>query len=364
MKKLLIIILAAMTATLSACTGGQQVVYSPKSDYWRTETGALVDFSEVCVYDIALEPSDSSPVRMELDEGTYTTEISTATEDGSTCYVYTTHLETKGRYRAYDGNTETSVFEFSDNVTQTTYFTFNGGFSCKRSETDAVSTVPVNRNGVMDENGNRFVSLKYKYSIVYGEKNAEITFNIVGTDEEKAALADYFSLKDGYSGTYKKYNRRVNYIDSNIMELLPRTFDFSTEGSPEGLSYSFASIDALSLARRSMNLSAYTPDGSETAFETEDILNVYRAGTPLGTKEYNEEKGVYEDENGKFNYLLESTAVFNTRIRINETYSGSALLLRYISESPTNYRHYMYQKISALPYSMGTLVYTLSKINP
>ena len=143
-------------------------------------------------------------------------------------------------------------------------------------------------------------------------------------------LSKYFSLSDGETATFKKYNKG-NFIDSNMLFFAVRTFNFAEE-----LNYSFSSIDVLNTAKHSMTLSA-----SEVATVDPSAYNIKLHGTPT-------------EQN--------SAEIYKMKIGLNETYSGNSISCSYFSATE-KWRHTMFSMEATLPYKLGTLVYTLESLN-
>ena len=333
LKKFLIIAVSLMLTMLSAC-GGNTVTYNPEKPYWLDESefgSAVVDKTETCTYNLSFEPTEekysNKSVKFNLTEGSFSTTVEKAVYNDTPCYSYTTTCTVTGEYVVTEGEVKSGTF--TDVTTSTTYFLWKQGFQFLYSEQNAQSTLPVNATGVKDKNGNTFITIAYKTTITYGEKDAVATFNIL-SDKEKTA--SYFSLKDGAQTTYKKY-KKTNYVDSNMLYFVPRTFNFA-----EGLTYTFSSIDVLNSTKHSMKLSVSTEKASETISLEDSGLKI--SGAPA----------------------TENLTIYNLVVGINETYSGASVNCQYAEKTDT-WHHVMYKMKTSLPYSMGYLVYTLTEFD-
>jgi len=333
LKKFILIALSLIfTLSLAAC-GQETVTYNPENPYWMKEGsyGTTVDKSvnEVCIYDVtylaATEPSKT--LAAEIISGTYKTELTASTFDEKDCYLLTATLNVTGKYSALENGTAVDSVEFTDVTVNKTYFTWNNGIKTLCSIQQAESTLPANANGIVDDNGNRFVKIAFEAKIVYGDKNAETEFKIVGTEDEVAKMKPYFALEDGYKGTIKKYASK-NYIDSTMLFFAPRSFDFA-----EGLSYSFNSIASLEHKLHSMMLTTNT--------------------VPT----------VSVDVNVNYNgdAITKTEPAYQLDIKINETYKGQAITATYL-ENATSWHHFMYKLVTPLRYNTGYLVYTLKEV--
>lgn len=339
MKKFTVVIIAALIAMCSACTGNRSETFDPKIPAWLNESmyGTALDknFSETLVYDVSLTPSADAEIGAELS-GTYTAMLTAGSYEETDCYVLETRLEVTGKYTA--GGEEKAV---NDSDVTKTYFTYSGGFGFLGAEQQATSTLPVNSSGEPDGNGNRFVTISYETTTRYGERDAETTFHIVG---DKEAQDPYFNLDDGFEGKIKKYNRG-NYIDRNLLMFFGRCFEYK-----DSMYYSFSTVDVLANRKTAMRASALTEGEGDAATATKriDIKNLRKNGSYLGSA------------NGE-DYVLGAKDVFTMNVRIDETYGGNSLKLVYFADA-ASYHHYLYSAERVMPYSIGTMTYTLKEI--
>jgi len=333
LKKFLIIAVSLMLTLLTAC-GGNTVTYNPEKPYWLDVNdfgSAVIDMTETCKYNLSYEGVEEThsnkSIKFNLSSGSYVTTVKKDVYNDKPCYSYTTTCTVTGEYTVTEGGASSGTF--NDTTTSTTYFLWNEGFHFLYSEQSAQSTLPVNASGAEDKNGNTFITIAYKTTVTYGDKDAVATFSIL-SDKEKTA--SYFSLKDGAQTTYKKY-KKTNYVDSNMLYFVPRTFNFA-----EGLTYSFSSIDVLNSAKHSMRLYADSNKPSETIALADSGLKIN--GAPA----------------------TENLTVYNLEVGINETYSGASVTCQY-AEKTDAWHHVMYKMKTSLPYGMGYLVYNLTEFD-
>lgn len=334
MKKLLLIALTAIIALSFTACGQQPVTYSPANPYWLQEGnyGNVVDKNakEVCVYDVTFIPHATEPnasLTANFSAGTYTTELSASTYNDTDCYLLTSTLDVTGSYN-FANKEESDSVEFNDVSVNKTYFTWNNGITPLYSEQNAESTFPTTASGMQDAHGNRFITIKYKSTVTYGEKDATTTFEIVGTEDEIKNTTPYFALTNGFNGTIKKYNS-ANYVDSAMLFFAPRSFNFA-----EGLNYTFSSIALLEHKLHSMTLK------TNTAPTVSVNLNLKYNGADITTTE----------------------TAYQLDVALNGTYKGQAITATYL-ENATNLHHFMYKLTTPLLYNTGYLVYTLKEVN-
>lgn len=331
MKKLLLIILSLVTLLSFTACNNNAVVYNPEKPYWLDEKdfgNKVVTVNETAVYNITYKPFESpneNVICEFADNNTFTMTVVDTELDGVKCYLMTSTCIVSGSYTA-TANSE--KVEFTDTTVNKTWFTWNSGFEFIKSEQEAESTLPTNLTASPDKHGNRFIKIKYKTVVVYGDKNAESTFTITG--ENKETLANYFSLDDGETHTFKKYNKG-NYIDSNMLFFAVRTFNFA-----EDLNYSFSSIDVLNTAKHSLALSA-----SEVTTISPKGYGIKLHSIPT---------------------VQENAEIYKMKISIDETYSGNSITCSYFSETE-RWHHALFSMESPLPYKLGTLVYTLTSLS-
>ncbi len=342
MKKLLVILLSLTTLALAACGNNNTVVYKPEKPYWlhSSSYGNTVNAAtdELCCYTVThdSQAAVNKSVKVEYGASTYTTHLTAAKypdENGTDCYLLTVTYDINGTYTTIEDNPVTVAF--NDVTVNKIYFTWDSGIKTIYSEQTAQSTLPANSTATKDKYGNRFITLKYTTTVNYGSKNADTSFKINADGDEKANMANYFSLSDGYTATFKKYNKS-NFIDANLLAFAARTFDYA-----DGLSYSFQTIDVLANTTHSMALSAGEGSSSATDLKNLKLNGAFEGGM------------VNED------YILKAAA-YNLTFAINETYSGNAMICQYINEKPDTYHHMMSSMTTTLPYGLGELNYSLS----
>jgi len=334
LKKFFALFICLITVlSFASCRQQEVKTYTPDKAVWLPSGAAIesipADFKETCTYSVKLVAGDdvnkNVAANYDTTRSTLTTTIETVKypdENGQLHYLYTTTYDMYGSYTAKEGSVE-----FHDVTVNKTYFTWSGGIVPVYSEQTVQSTVPTLANGKKDEHGNVFSSLNYKVSITYGEE-AETKFEILGTDEEKAKNAPYYSLKNGHTSTIKRYNKN-NYVDVNTLFLFPRCFgQYSAE-----LSYYFSTVDVMGNALHSMSLIADSTVAADTSFITTSD------GMGLGA----------------------STDSCIMEITLNETYTGSSITCQYLN-NVSSAHNYLYELTTALPYNMGSLVYTLSSV--
>lgn len=352
MKKLVsLIAVFALTLSFAGCMGNNTVTYNPEAPYWQDDTAAAMPatFSEICNYSVDYAPlqekgNETVSVTLDKSGSYYKTTVAHDVLGEQSCSVLTVETRMKGEYSvksSEEGKTEPeAIFDFDDYSVSKTWFTWNGGIQVIKTVENSESTLPVNAIASEDKNGNRFIKLACKITTEYGDTDALTKVEITG-DKEKSA--PYFSLKDGYEGTFKKY-KSTNYVDRNMLAFALRTFNFDKD-----MTYSFSTIDVLGNKKHTMKYSVSATEPSEA------IKNLKQNGTPLGTP--------YTDESGS-GYVF-SPATFEMKIAVNETYGGTPMVCKYVTgEKKDNfYYHYMYTMTTNIPYSLGTYTYTLTSID-
>lgn len=356
---------AILLFAMTACGGAPTVTYSPSKPYWLEKenygTAVVSGFYEKCTYTLTHtqpeKPSDSLAVT--YGDSTYVTEVEATTHPatGEQCYLFTATYTVNGEYVTGEATGEEVItLPFTDVSVSKAYFNWNSGFKVISSEQVNNSTLPTSSAATTDKHGNRFVTTSYKTTVNYEEKNAVTSFEIL--NEDKAAAQNYFSLKDGFTSTFKKYNKS-NFIDATLLAFALRSFDYA-----DGLSYSFNTIDALGNSTQTM---AY----KHVETVTTSLKNVTHddSPTPYGTKKY-EDGGKYSeqidtdndgtnDTTKTYNYYLEQQG-YKIAIGINSTYSGSGMTCTYLASE--GFHHYMAEMVTTLPYGLGTMTYTLTDI--
>lgn len=350
LKKILLIILAAITAfSFTGCMSQDTVTYSPVAPYWQKDTAAAPSstFNETCLYTAEYVPLEggNSTVGIELDSDSYyKTTLTTATYKEEVCNLLTVETKMKGRYTLKTEGEQVEYFEFDDLSVSKTYFIWKGAIKVKYTEEEMQSTLPVNAAASEDEFGNKFIKLSCKITTEYGDEDAVTSFAITG-DKEKTS--HYFAISDGITFEIKKY-ASTNYVDRNMLAFALRTFDFATD-----LTYSFSTVDVLANKKHSMK---YTAKEQTTA---EEIKNVAVNGIGLGRK-VESENGAFTDGTTNYDTIL-STETYTMQIAVNETYGGSPMTCKYVSNK--EYYHYMYSLETVIPYSMGIYKYTLKSVD-
>ena len=344
-------LLAVFAVLLSAtgCSSNNVVTYNPVAPYWQDDISSALTstYSEVCTYSVDYAPLEERgniylTLTIDSENSYYKTTVKPATLGETSCALFTAETKVKGVYTVKNTDetqkTPEMTYEFDDYSVSKTWFNWNGGIHVLKTEEKLESSTPVVANGAEDKNGNRFVKLACTITTEYGDQDATTKLEI--TSDE--STASYFSLADGYEGTFKKY-KSSNYVDRNMLAFALRSFDFAKD-----LSYSFSTIDVLGNKKHSMK---YTCSSSETA---EEIKNLKENGVVLGKEN--------TDESGSF--FSFSPATYEMKIAVNETYGGTPLYCKYITGEKKDkyYYHYLYTMKTNIPYSLGTYTYTLKNI--
>ncbi|MBQ7164701.1 MAG: hypothetical protein IJR61_05165 [Clostridia bacterium] len=335
MKKLLIALIIFISAFSFAACSRQTVTYSPEKPYWLKKdsygNSVSAGFSETCRYSVTHKDAETPNANVTAeysDDCSYTVELTSVkypADGDSYKYLLTTTYDMRGKYII--GETE---YPFEDLTVYRTYFTWDSGFNFVYSEQEAQSTLPVNATGATDDKGNAVCKIGFRTTVTYEGNNATTTFNITEGDPS------YFALKDGFSSTFKKYNKN-NYIDTNLLSFAVRSFDFADE-----LNYSFSSIDALSNTKHNMQIKV-------NEATTINAKNLIIENAVVGSKQGDEDRILNQD-------------AYSVSVKLNETYNGTAMTCVYFKNADT-YHHYLYSMSTVLPYSLGSLEYTLVKVD-
>ncbi len=330
--------LALACLLLAGCgTGQQQKTYTPTFHNWRHGDAA---FKETCTYSVTYKPfADAEHANKSITVEYYpesaltvTVETVSGEAEHNADYKLTAVYALNGKYKLTSG---AKTLEFEDRVTNTVWFCVKSGvFAPVRSEQHAVSTVPTGANP--SDPATAFATLDYHYSIDYSDDEASSEF--VLDDKSDAA---YFNLADGEKKTADLGN---NFVDINMLFFFPRALE-----QEAAVSYSFTTIDVLGgTVSHNMAVAGQSLD----AVGLKNVVLTPSSVGYLGSAEI-------KDGEPTGDYVLSANAL-TLNVGLNETYNGSPITCTYIANK--NYYNYMSRMETALPFSIGSLVYDLARV--
>jgi len=325
-KRFLFLLIAAVSAFLCACTG-QTVTYELfEGSYWLNspeETSIPDKFSETCVYDVVFRQGSNSALTASFtDESNLTTTLSTEDIDGKKYYRFETSLTVKGEYN-YNGKS----VPVNDSVSSVCWFSgLNEKFYPLKS-TKSVASLGLTGS----EKQVSFYYTSYNQTIEYTGNKATVKVT-PGKEMPEELKSEELKVSDSpVSSTERVYDKiKSPYIDNELAFFFTRAAKLT-----EGFNATYTSIDALSQKNHSMRVSV----AQEKSKSEIKIANFAFAGGNPSERKF---------------------VCYKASIAINESFSGSPLVL-YLAG--TNDNNMLVSAETSLPYSIGTLVYTIRSFN-
>ena len=322
MKKVIISIILSifLIFTMVGC-GADGLDY--QGAYWHENSTGFIGFNETNVYSVEVvssKPSLSTEikneyVKLEIEKGEYVTNLKMLkNEEYGNYYVYTTTLDIKGKYVF-----ETQEYAFEDVVVTETLF---NGFSKDFSPISSKKTSTNSTTLLATSTGYDIVKASYEFIVEYGEKDATISRTIRNSLEEET--------KD--QTIIKKY-AKDNYIDNELLFLMPRAFKYDT-----AFTKNFNTIDAVDKRNISMYFTTANDKNGITVstFNTNYELN----GAPASDKD--------------------SLQAIMFSIGIDDTFKGRNIDAYYLIDQKTH-KHKMLCTYTYLNDNLGYLKYSLVK---
>ncbi len=322
MKRIIttVILSIFLAFTLSGCGKGT-LDYS--GAYWHEDSNGFVGYNETNVYNVEVvstKPSYSTEVKndyvkLEIEKGEYITNLKMLkSEEYGNYYSYSTSLNVKGKYVF-----ESSEYAFEDFVETTTLFkTFSSGFSPISSKKTSSNSTTL----VATSTGYDIMKASYEFIVEYGEKDATLSRTIVNSSNEET--------KD--SVTIKKYAKN-NYIDNELLLLMPRAFKYDSAFTKE-----FSTISAV----EQRNLNMYFTTANTNNETTVSSFNVSYELNGVETSQEN------------------SLQAIAFSIGINDTFKGPNIESYYLIDQSTH-KHRMLYCFNTLNDNLGYLKYSLIK---
>ncbi len=329
-KSTLIFILTLTTLFSSACFGNGQPAVSTnlvhKSNWLKSfdETG-VSDVLEECVYEISFEPSipeDTSANYLTANiSGSLTTRLEKSAYENTPCYKFSTALELNGEY-IYTEDTKATV---SDKAISTVYFLgIADNLTPLYSEKYLLSTVPSIATSL---GGNAyFGTMEYTLKTTYNREDGCAIIDL--TCGEKATEGLQVPNKEGVK--IEDYAKEGIFFDNESLFFIPRASDLGENG----FSSYFYTLSALDNKIQKMYLSLDSTNPTST-------VKLQKFTVPTGQT---------PDET--------ELTVYNVKLSIANTFSGSSIELYYAVDQAT-YRRILVKIKSQLAFSAGNLVYTL-----
>ncbi len=215
-KKLSLLATLALGVSLfSACTGMTKPVTF--SDNWKTNPNAGAEITETLTYKVQYEPKDGlgSNYKIEYKNGTYTTTLTTQSENGLTYYLYTTLLEIDVEYK-YGSETAT----FSDRVaTEAKFLRSADNLRPIFSKKDLLSHSPI--NGTAEKLEDCYFAYDYTVATTYNDDLSEGTTTLTQrAGENTQEKTSTFEIEDD-----------VRYLDNEQLLFALRGVNVSSTSS-------------------------------------------------------------------------------------------------------------------------------------
>lgn len=322
----------ALTLLLSAgCSANQPVVKSNlfAGSHWlkSTEVGGVGQVDETCVYDITFKantPTENSETTEFLSasdfSGTLTTKLTKASYNEQECYKFTTEMSVTGTYHYKDQSAIITDYACSEvyflGLTSSLAPLYSKKYTCNTSP--LISSIL---------NTAQFITMEYTVESVYDLTEKTATVTLIGGDKSTEGYKYSESQK-----VYENYAKSGSFFDNESLLFIPRAADFA-EG---GFSQVFYTIDAPAEKIHKMLLSV-----NSNAPTSEVELEKFISG------------GIEHSQ--KF-------PVYNATISISNTFSGSDIDLYYATDV-ANHQRRLIKMETQLPYTCGTLVYTLKEVS-
>ena len=322
-KKLLPLLALVMgLSAFGGCTNADQKVNF--GNFWNEnvlDTSATID--ETLVYDVAFDASETSLVEYKLNytDGKYTTNLTSATENGKTVYTYTTQLNITAHYTL---NEETK--SFNDSVTSTVKFLSGEyGFQPISSEKDINGTTP--SATTPEKVDGCYRQFHYTVKTTYNDDCSEGTTTVTKLPLE-GETGEAKSSDDTFEIEQKKYG----YLDNEQVLLALRGVRNTTT---------------------SAKLLVYSPFSLA-------VQKVSYAFTAEASKEFS----FYKNGSAE---LVKSTITYRpVTVVLDEKNPGAtqtAWIEKPADTSKNTNRNVMLRLETPLSYGLGTLIYTLNSVS-
>ena len=212
--------IALSVVALSGCTGNKHVVFG---NYWNYDSMTQADIQEKLTYDIVYEEGEGSPFcdyTIAYSNGTYTTELKSATEGAKHVYHLTTTMSITVTY-TLEG--QEPVSKQDSVVTKTTFFQAGEHLRPISSEMTVLNHSPLMAQGV-EKADDCYMTVDYTIKTNYDEngKGTIVQTNNALTMEKDGETVPY--------STERTFSPDEDYcfLDHNQLAFCLRAFSNST----------------------------------------------------------------------------------------------------------------------------------------